>query len=456
MCRVTLPPCGKPTLLGTVWTASSHRCSGNPKHISHQPHITMGKFHITVSILTLPWGRPQRISAHYGLLRWKHHSEASYLLQRTGLMLNAHIASIHRHDRSILTERQSTHESWMGQSHPQLHSIVEPCVMHHMDISGRPFPVELLAEALTELSQSGSPKHRLLALESLDYASHMKDGHQRATQSYWGIVHRHGDFTSNELTVACFLLQVIEFGDSAPLHVSLMGITGYVENVERHQCVISHFGIMYFWGESGRSKRVPVRGRISTAVQEIRAIELPIALFSTEASKFGSSLEGVIAKSNARDVRNPAHVRDFRTLGSRLSSALLDLVGGRLRIFDIGRGTNGYDVSVHLFANNSSDNGTNYIDLISRRHHMRRRILVEDTRPNDLLDWHSFFSSAAHYAVLRWSEFAHHPTETDAISPTPCLYCKRKVDIPADSLLSKQRVSADDDESLRKQRVPAG
>ena len=34
------------------------------------------------------------------------------------------------------------------------------------------------------------------------------------------------------------------------------------------------------------------------------------------------------------------------------------------------------------------------------------------------------------YPVIRWAEFAHRPTETDMISPTPCIYCKRKEKIP--------------------------
>lgn len=54
-----------------------------------------------------------------------------------------------------------------------------------------------------------------------------------------------------------------------------------------------------------------------------------------------------------------------------LSSVFEDLDAGRLRIFDIGRGTNGYDVSVHLFSNNVGDNGSTYIDLIAHRHHIR-------------------------------------------------------------------------------------
>ena len=49
---------------------------------------------------------------------------------------------------------------------------------------------------------------------------------------------------------------------------------------------------------------------------------------------------------------------------------------GRIRVFDIGRGSNGYDASVHLFSNSGDDNGTSYIDLITHRHHVRWGKLV--------------------------------------------------------------------------------
>ena len=37
-----------------------------------------------------------------------------------------------------------------------------------------------------------------------------------------------------------------------------------------------------------------------------------------------------------------------------------------------------------------------------------------------------------HYPVLSWAEFAQHPTEADVTVPTPCVYCKRKVELPAE------------------------
>lgn len=94
----------------------------------------------------------------------------------------------------------------------------------------------------------------------------------------------------------------------------------------------------------------------------------------------------MIAKRNARDVLRPSRDRDCRALGYCRPSALLDLKVGCLRIFDIGLGTNGYDVSVRLFGNNFSDNGITYVDLISHRCRMCRGKLVGDTRPKVLLD----------------------------------------------------------------------
>ena len=69
--------------------------------------------------------------------------------------------------------------------------------------------------------------------------------------------------------------------------------------------------------------------------------------------------------------RNRLATRVSETIGVFLSSVLLAPSSGRMRIFDVGRGTNGYEVSVHLPPNNFDDNGVMYIDLIAQRHHIR-------------------------------------------------------------------------------------
>ena len=174
----------------------------------------------------------------------------------------------------------------------------------------------------------------------------------------------------------------------------------------------------------------PRQGGVFPLVQELRRSELKNALLATESLRGETSLEGMIVKSNAHDVWSPPHDRDFRTLGFFLSSVLNGRNIGRLRIFDVGRGTNGYDVSVHLFSNVSGDNGSTYIDLIAHLHHMRWGKLDDDNRPNGLVGWKTAFPSVAHYPVLSWSGFIQNPTGADLIVPTPCIYCKRKVEIP--------------------------
>ena len=61
--------------------------------------------------------------------------------------------------------------------------------------------------------------------------------------------------------------------------------------------------------------------------------------------------------------------------------------------------------------------------------------MVEDTRPKDVGEWRSFPSSAVRFPVIRWSEFAQHPTETEVDAPTPCFHCKQKVGIRVESPL---------------------
>ena len=341
-------------------------------------------------------------------------------------------ACIPWHDRSVLTDRQVSLESWWGQQQPQLHVDLEPWVMFFMDKSGAPFTKELLLQALDSLSTQGSSKQRLLAAESIISVTNTRDGFQRETQSYWGAIHRHGDFTAQELTVACFHFQVIDFGDSIPLTAALMRSTGNTENVERNQCVLLHLAAGLLWNETGRKKQVPDRGRVFTLAQDLRRIEFTNAIAAVGALKDDASLEGMIIKSNAHDSTHPSHDRDFRTFGFFLTDVLTELKSGRIRIFDIGRGTNGYDVSVHLFSNNGDDNGLFYIDLIAHRHHMRWGKLVDDSRGKDTANWESMFATVVHYPVKGWSEFGEGTTPYEVISPAHCLYCKKKVKIPVE------------------------
>ena len=341
-------------------------------------------------------------------------------------------SSIPWHDRSILTDRQISLESWWDQQQPQLHVELEPWVMYFMGKSGAPFSKELLLQALDSLTTRGSSKQRLLASESIVAVTNIRDGFHRETQSYWGIIHRHGDFTAQELTVACFHFQVIDFGDSIPLTAALMRSAGNTENVERNQCVLLHLAAGLLWNETGRKKQVPDRGRVFTLAQDLRRIEFSNAIAALEALKDDVSLEGMIIKSNAHDSTHPSHDRDFRTLGFFLAEVLSELKSGCIRIFDIGRGTNGYDVSVHLFSNQGDDNGLSYIDLIAHRHHMRWGKLVDDSRGKDTTEWENMFTTVVHYPVRGWSEFSEGTTSPEVISPAPCLYCKKKVKIPVE------------------------
>ena len=156
------------------------------------------------------------------------------------------------HDRSVLTDRQLALESWWDQHQPQLHVDIEPWVMYQMGKSGDAFSKATLDSAMDTLSKRGSPKQRLLESEAVLITGATGDVFKRETQSYWGAVHRHEDFTAQELTVACFHFQVIDFGDSIPLTSALMRSTGNTENVERNQCVLMHLAAGLFRDESGR------------------------------------------------------------------------------------------------------------------------------------------------------------------------------------------------------------
>ena len=172
-------------------------------------------------------------------------------------------------DRSVLTSRQTALESWWGQYQPRIDAHIEPWIVHFMDKSPEPLTLELLKRGLSDLSRQGSSKQRFLAEEGLKSMDSARVGHQSTTQSYWGKVLRHGDFSPRELTIACFHFAVIDFGDSIPIQDALTRSTGDVENVERAQCVLLHLAAGILRNESGRSKRVTDRGRVFTLVQEL-------------------------------------------------------------------------------------------------------------------------------------------------------------------------------------------
>ena len=186
--------------------------------------------------------------------------------------------SIPMRDRSLLAEMQTSHDSRMGQSKPRLHANIEQWAMYYADTSDNHFPNELLMVALTVLPTKGSSKKRLLALEALAYIAQSKDGHQKATQSYWGRVRRHGDFAAQEMTIDCFHFQVIDCGDSIPIQDALMRSAGNVDNVARNQCVLLRLAAGMCWSESGRPKRAPCRGggfRFIPGVTSVRVEKRP-------------------------------------------------------------------------------------------------------------------------------------------------------------------------------------
>ena len=155
-------------------------------------------------------------------------------------------------DRSALSDRQAALESWRDRHRPILQVNIEPWVMVYMDQSTKEFPMGVLKQSLAELSKKGSSKQRILPAYALVSLTQTKDGEHRATQSYWGLVQRRGDFASKELAIACFHFQVVDFSDSIPISESLMRSNCNTENAERNQCVLLHLAAGMLWGETGR------------------------------------------------------------------------------------------------------------------------------------------------------------------------------------------------------------
>ena len=148
-----------------------------------------------------------------------------------------------------------------------------------------------------------------------------------------------------------FRFHAIDFVDSIHIQESLMRTTWNIENVERNQCVLPHLEAGMLWSESGRSMGLPGRCRACALTQELRRLDLINASLARGELKDASTLEITIVVSNAHEVAHPYCYRCSRTLGFSTSSVLLGLRSVFLRAFDVGRVTDGYDVSAHLFPN---------------------------------------------------------------------------------------------------------
>lgn len=194
-------------------------------------------------------------------------------------------------DRSALTSRHLSLESWMSQHRPLSNPEIEPWILYYMDQSNKAFPREVPMEATYQLSKKGSSNQRLLSVESVSSPSSAKDGHQLVTQSYWGVVQRHGDFPSPELTLASFDFQFNDIGDSIPLTDACMRSTGNTENAERNPCDMPHLDSGILRNESGREGRDRERGRVFTMTHELRQTELRNALLPQEAFRDDIPLE---------------------------------------------------------------------------------------------------------------------------------------------------------------------
>ena len=132
--------------------------------------------------------------------------------------------SVPWYGRSLLMDRRMALGEWRGQFQHQLHIGVESWIMFPMGQYGKSFSIKLPAAALTFLPIKGAPNHRLSSLEALEFLAIVRVCRHRIAQSYWGNVHRRGEFTPQELTVDCFHFHPIDFGDSPSLQVALIRI----------------------------------------------------------------------------------------------------------------------------------------------------------------------------------------------------------------------------------------
>ena len=144
-----------------------------------------------------------------------------------------------------------------------------------------------------------------------------------------------------------------------------------------------------------------------------------------------------LVASHAHDVLHSNHDRDFRGIYFFLHELLKEqapMVG--VRIFDIGRGCQQHEVTVHLLCEGRGEDCTQFLDLVAFRHHIRWAKPSTDVPTTKWRDWVESFQKVITYGGYGWKEHVkRNETDHDLAAWFACSTCKQRRKIPADQLV---------------------
>ena len=262
----------------------------------------------------------------------------------------------------------------------------------------------------------------------------LRAGRQREDCVLWGTRQEWGEFVSQDLQVGNLHFNVIDFGENLLMNVATQKLIGAADRKECNQCVILHLGAALAWHVRGRKKVVPSRGVVYHYAMVTREHEAHQAHEANLSLKNPQSLAEQLISSHIHDVLHCNHDRDFRGIFFFLYDLLKEqapLVG--VRIFDVGRGCQHHEVTVHVFLDSREEDCNQYLDLVAFRHHIRWAKPSIDVPATKWRDWKTCFQKIITYKCWNWSEHVKRSaSDQELISWYACTTCKQRRKIPAD------------------------
>ena len=334
-----------------------------------------------------------------------------------------------------LSLEQMEIQDWWDSSALPVHGLLETHILNDLLTVGKPFTVKTVEDTLHKLTRNGSDKERRLAEQALIDFKEMRAGKQQVDGVLWGIRREWGEFVSQDMHVGNLHFQVIDFGEDLLLDTTTQKLLGASSRKETNQCIILHLGAALAWHSRGRKKSIPSRGVIYQQAMVTRQEEAAHAKEAGEAVKVPRSAEEQVISSHAHDALNSNHDRDFRGIFfflKNLWGEIAPLVD--LRVFDIGRGCQQHEVTVHLFRHSKDEPNDGFLDLVAFRHHMRWAKPCQDTPLTKWRDWKDDFRRIIVYPISDWKNHLKRFTSpSDTLSWYMCTACKRKTKVPADA-----------------------
>ena len=291
-----------------------------------------------------------------------------------------------------LTREQLEVQDWWDASSLPVHGALETHVLNDLLTANKPCDMSTVEATLRNLAAQGCEKERCLADQALIDFKEVRAGRMKMDGVLWGVRREWGAFVSQDMHVGQLHFNIVDFGEDLLLDAATQGAIGAAERKEGNQCVMLHLGAALAWLIRGGGKTVPTRGAVyhqamitrSEEVKQAREAELSIGTPRTAQEQ--------LILSHTHDVLNFGHDRDFRGVFFFLFDLWAELAGDvGLRVFDIGRGCQQHEVTVHVFYNENNRKNDKFIDLVAFRHHMRWAKPCQDTPATKWRDWEQDF-----------------------------------------------------------------